>query len=183
MSKRRKSKGKRINPTYWVFCEGETEKAYVSFLRSKYRLPIEIISKVSGSNINNRFISKSKQGKPTHPKDKNFLLYDGDIPETVEQLSKVDNAKIVLSTPSIELWFLYHYKNQKAHISTAECIKELSTRNNNTYRKGFIDKKLRLKLNDKCGRACERAKQSEHGKNPSSNMFILIEELESVEKK
>lgn len=36
MSKRRKSKGKQINPTYWVFCEGETEKEYVSFLRTKF---------------------------------------------------------------------------------------------------------------------------------------------------
>ncbi|MCH8568705.1 MAG: RloB family protein [Balneolales bacterium] len=122
MSRRRKSKGKRINPTYWVFCEGLTEKAYVSFLRSKYRLPIEIIPKVSGSNITDTFIKKSKQGKPTHPKDKDFLLYDGDVSETIEQLNKVKDVKLILSTPSIELWFLYHYKNQKAHISTDECI-------------------------------------------------------------
>lgn len=92
MSRRRKSRGKRINPTYWVFCEGETEKAYVSFLRSKYRLPIEIIPKVSGTKINDRFIQKSKQGKPTHEKDKDFLIYDGDVPETVAQLNKVSDA-------------------------------------------------------------------------------------------
>lgn len=180
MSKRRKSKGKRINPTYWVFCEGETEKEYISFLRTKYRLPFEIISKVSGSNINNQFIKKSKQEKPVHPKDKNFLVYDGDIPEIVEQLKKVDDASKVLSTPSIELWFLYHYKDQKALISTADCVKELSSRNKKSYKKGFIDKKLRLKLSDHWRKACERAKKSKFPQNPSSNMHILIEELERV---
>ena len=38
MSKRNKPKGKRINPTYWVFCEGKTEETYVAYLRTKYRL-------------------------------------------------------------------------------------------------------------------------------------------------
>jgi len=182
MSRRTKSKGKHINPTYWVFCEGETEKAYVSILRSKYRLPIEIISKVSGSKINNKFIKKSKQDKPKHSKDKDFLLYDGDVTETIEQLKKVSGASLIISTPSIELWFLYHYKNQKAHISTDDCIKELSKRNKNTYKKGYIDEKLRIKLDSTCHKACERAKKSELLKNPSSNMFLLIEALESVKK-
>lgn len=55
-SKRRASKGKRINPHYWVFFEGETEEAYIHFLRSEYRLPIEIVSKIAGSSISSRFI-------------------------------------------------------------------------------------------------------------------------------
>ncbi|MDP4915040.1 MAG: RloB family protein [Saprospiraceae bacterium] len=38
-------KGKVINPTFYVFCEGETEEAYINYLRSKYRLPILIDAK------------------------------------------------------------------------------------------------------------------------------------------
>ncbi len=70
MSRRNKPMGKKINPTYWVFCEGKTEEAYISFLRSRYRLPIVITSKISGSNIDDRYIKNFKEGKPSDPKDK-----------------------------------------------------------------------------------------------------------------
>lgn len=182
MSKRNRPKGKQINPTYWVFCEGKTEEAYVSFLRSKYRLPIEIISKIAGSNINTTYIRKAKQEKPTDPKDKDFLVYDGDVTGIIEQLRKIDGAKMIISNPSIELWFLYHYKNQQAVISTNDCIKELSNRNKNQYKKGVIDKNLRDKLDAECKKACDRAKASQLFQNPSSNFYELIEDLESVKK-
>ena len=177
-SKRTTSKGKKINPHYWVFCEGETEEAYVAFLRSKYRIPIEIVSKIVGNKITSRFINKYKQIKPTHKKDKDFLMYDADVPETLERLKAIRSAVLIASNPSIELWFLLHYKNQTAHITTRECIKELSNRNRNVYKKGIIDSQLESKLAEICSKACDRAKNLELYKNPSSNMNIFIEELE-----
>ena len=39
----RKSKGKTMKPNFFVFCEGESEVAYISHLRSQYRAPIQII--------------------------------------------------------------------------------------------------------------------------------------------
>lgn len=182
MSKRNKSKGRRINPTYWVFCEGKTEEAYVAYLCSKYRLPIEIVSKIAASNIKDEFIKKSKQGKPTHQKDKDFLLFDGDIIITLDNLKKIKNAQLILSNPSIELWFLYHYKNQIANLNSYDCIRELSNRNRNSYKKGLIDQKLKSKLDSECPKACERAKKSILFDNPSSNVYILIEELEKIKK-
>ena len=182
MSKRSKSKGKLINPTYWVFCEGKTEEAYVSHLRTKYRLPIEITSKVAGSNINEHFIRKCKVGKPTHQKDKDFLMYDGDVESTIRQLQSVSSANLIISNPSIELWFLYHYKNQKAAITTAECIKQLSNRSRVQYKKGQISGRLKEKLDEKWNEACQRASGSRVYNNPSSNVHVLIEELEKVKK-
>jgi hypothetical protein len=182
MSKRNRPKGKRINPTYWIFCEGQTEVAYISFLRSKYRLPIEINSKIGGLDINESFIQKSKQGKPVDIKDKDFLMYDGDTPEIIKQLQKISTATMIVSNPSIELWFLYHYKDQKAILKSSDCTKELSNRNRKEYKKGVIDDKLMVKLNENCKKACERAKNSNHYKNPSSNLHILIEELEKIKK-
>lgn len=41
----RKSKGKTMKPNFFVFCEGESEVAYISHLRSQYRAPIQIIQK------------------------------------------------------------------------------------------------------------------------------------------
>ena len=47
----RKSKGKTMKPNFFVFCEGESEVAYISHLRSQYRAPIQIIPRKSDSNI------------------------------------------------------------------------------------------------------------------------------------
>lgn len=181
-SKRQASKGKKINPHFWVFCEGETEEAYVRFLRSEYRLPVEIVSKVAGSCINERFINSYKKGKPIHEKDKNFLIYDADVPEVIEKLKKSGETTLIASNPTIELWFLLHYKNQTASLTGVDCIRELSNRNRNDYKKGEIDNPLKDKLKEKCNDACYRAKQLELFRNPSTNLYIFIETLEDVKK-
>ncbi|WP_053180293.1 RloB family protein [Sunxiuqinia dokdonensis] len=181
-SKRNASKGKKINPHFWVFCEGETEEAYVCLLRSKYRIPIEIVSKIVGNKITQRIIKNSKQGKPTHDKDKDFLMYDADVIQVLEKLKSIKSTILIASNPSIELWFLLHYKTQTAHITTANCIRELSNRNRNTYKKGAIDAQLEIRLSENCTKACERAKKLSLLDNPSSNMNVFIEELENVKK-
>lgn len=181
-SKRQASKGKKINPHFWVFCEGETEEAYISFLRSEYRLPVEVIPKVAGSSINERFIRSYKKGKPIHEKDKDFLMYDADVPEVIEKLKKIDNATLVISNPAIELWFLLHYKNQTASLTGDDCTRELCNRNRNKYKKGIIDTALKAKLKEKCSDACNRAKQLHLFSNPSTNVYLLIESLEQIKK-
>lgn len=178
-SKRTPSKGKKINPHYWVFCEGETEAAYVAYLRSKLRVPIEIVTKIVGNRITQRLINTYKQGKPTHSKDKDFLLYDADVLATLEKLKSIKSATLIASNPSIELWFLLHYKNQMATISTSDCIRELCNRNKNTYKKGVIDGRLEEKLTETCKKACERAKKLRVFENPSTNMDVFLEELKS----
>lgn len=66
----RKSKVKRMRPIFFVFCEGETEVAYVNYLKSKYRLPVEIIPKKSDSNISCRYIENCKKSYFTTTSDK-----------------------------------------------------------------------------------------------------------------
>jgi hypothetical protein len=180
--KRQESRGKKIKPHFWVFCEGKTEEAYVCFLRSKYRISIDIVPKIAGSNIDERFINRYKKGKPTHKKDIDFLMYDADVSEVLERLKNIKTATLLASNPSIEFWFLLHYKNQVANISTNDCIKELSNRNNNNYKKGIIDYKLNEKLNKKSADACKRAKQLQTFNNPSSNMHKIIKILENIKK-
>jgi patatin-like phospholipase/acyl hydrolase len=181
-SKRSASKGKKINPHFWIFCEGATEVAYVCFLRSIYRIPVDIVTKISGSNIHVSDIRKYKQGKPTHKKDKDFLIYDADVQATLERLKSIRDVTLIASNPSIELWFLLHYKTQTSHIITNECIKELSNRNRNTYKKGNIDNKLGIRLTGYYLEACKRAKTLTLYNNPSSSMYLLIEALEEAKK-
>jgi hypothetical protein len=179
MTKRNKryiSKDRKINPHFWVFCEGETEEAYVCYLRTKYRIHIEIVSKITGSGINQKFITNYKKGKPTHEKDKDFLLYDADEPNVLSRMKEL-KAKLILSNPCIELWFLLHYKNQTSSLSTKECLRDLKNRNK-SYIKGFIDSKLKEKLDSKTTDARNRAKKLLLHENPSSNIFEFIEIIE-----
>ena len=53
---KRTPKGKVINPTFFVFCEGETEEEYIGYLRSKYRLPVLIDAKIAGNRITDKYI-------------------------------------------------------------------------------------------------------------------------------
>ncbi len=176
--KRQNSRGKKIKPVYWVFCEGDTEKAYIEFLKDKYRIPIKIKTKVTKTNINEKVINNKKKDEPKHPKDKTFLMYDGDREDVLKRIRDIKNVTLLVSAPCIELWFLLHYKNQTANISINECGKELSNRNKNTYKKGALDSKLKGKLNEKHLDACKRAKEKTLFNNPSSNIYELIEILE-----
>ncbi len=56
----RTSKGKTMKPNYFVFCEGETEVAYVEMLRAHYRLPIHIIPKRTLLNVTPALINRCK---------------------------------------------------------------------------------------------------------------------------
>ena len=179
-SRRAASKGKVINPHFWVFCEGKTEEAYIIMLRSQYRMPIEIVTRTVGSQINKKYIENFKKGKPTHKKDLDFLVYDADVEDVLENLKSISSAILIVSNPCIELWFLLHYKNQTAKITGEECIRELIKRNNTRYQKGIIDKKLAIRLSDHQKEACKRASTMEIYKNPSTNINVFIEILEKA---
>ena len=181
--RRREPKGKKINPTLFVFCEGDTEEAYVNLLKSLYRIPsIQIRSKIGGNNITSEFIENFKKGKPTHEKDMNFLMYDIDVPEIIERLNGIDDSTLLLSNPCIELWFLLHYKNQTANINGDRCCREMLNRNR-VYKKGAIDRKLKEKLIAKREDAVKRAKALTENNNPSSTVYRLIDILDELKMK
>lgn len=85
----RKPKGKLINPTFFVFCEGKTEELYIKFLKSKYRLPIDIDTKIAGNRINASHIRNYKSRKQIHTKDKTYLMYDLDAPKMLKNCKEL----------------------------------------------------------------------------------------------
>lgn len=107
-------------------------------------------------------------------------MYDADVPHILERLKSIKSAILIRSNPSIELWFLLHYKNQTASITTDDCIHQLSNRNRINYKKGVIDSQLENKLSENCAKACERAKGLVLFNNPSSNMNEFIDELDKI---
>ena len=180
MARRRSIKPRRkINPVYFVFCEGETEEAYSTFLRQKYRLPIQIKTKVTGQNISDTFIVKHireiRRGVSA-PLDKNYLMYDLDSEEFKERLMKIRRGIVLASNPNIELWFLLHYRQQKAYIDSNICIRSLKGLNK-SYEKGKLNNELEEKLQSKVIKAVNQARELIEYANPSSTIFKFIEEL------
>lgn len=179
---KRISKGKEINPTFFVFCEGKTEEAYIGFLRSKYRLPISIDAKISGNSITDMYIEKYKKDKVIHPKDKNYLMYDLDVPEIAARLITIKDVTLLCSNPCFELWYLLHLQDQFAGISSSECIRKLKYHLPN-YVKGFPDNKLQTLINLRQNEAISRASKLTALQNPSSGVYELILDMEEVNSK
>jgi hypothetical protein len=175
----RKSKGRTINPTFFVFCEGKTEESYVNYLRTKYRLPIHIDAKTAGNRLTEKYIRNYKRDKVVHPKDKTYLMYDLDAPKMLDKLQGISNAILISSNPCFELWLLLHYQEQTTEISTKNCIASLKS-HHIAYKKEVLDEILKAVLNSKQQKAIHRALKLAKYKNPSSEVFKLIQDLEEV---
>ena len=176
---KRVSKGKKIRPTFFVFCEGETEEAYIKYLRSAYRLPIEIDSKVAGNEVSDRYITNYKQQKTIHAKDKTFLIYDCDVEPVLQKLKKIKDACLLYSNPCFEIWYLLHYQNQTAGLTSDECVSKLKNHISG-YKKGFFDDKLKAKMINNKSESISRAKALTDFCNPSTNVYQFVEELDVI---
>ena len=174
--KARISKGKQMKPNFFVFCEGETEMAYVKFLRSLYRAPIQVIPKKGKSNISKDYIEKSKNEYVQTEQDRVFLMYDLDVEGMLEQLQKIPNTELLVSNPCIELWFLLHYHDQKTEISSDKCFKKLQ-KFSKEYKKGTLSEEEKDVLTNNKELAVERAKKLAKFHNPSSTVYKLLEKL------
>ena len=172
----RVSKGKRMKPNFFVFCEGETEIAYVKFLRSLYRVPIQVIPKKSKSNISEDYIERSKNEYVRTGQDRVFLMYDLDVDGLLEHLLKIPNAELLVSNPCIELWFLLHYQEQKVEITSEKCIQKLH-KVTKGYRKGGLSEEEKKVLAENRELAVERARKLAEYHNPSTTVFKLLEKL------
>lgn len=181
-NKRRAFPKRKLNPIYFIFCEGETEEVYALFLRQNYRIPILIKTKITGQNISEKVIENHlkevKKGNSSKY-DKNFLFYDFDSIEFTKRLKSIKNVTLLISNPCIELWFLLHYKSQVTPIECNDCIKELK-RFNIKYKKGELNNKLQDKLWQHRLEAVKRAAKLNNYDNPSTSIYKLIEELEKL---
>ncbi len=175
----RVSKGKTIKPTCFIFCEGESEDAYIGLLKRQYRVPVEITTKVAGSSISRKYIDKTLKLKSQHPKDKIFLLYDLDVPEITERLKSISGTILLASNPCFELWYILHYDNHATTFNSKECVQKFSKICEN-YKKGKLSPNLETKLTEGRAAAIIRAKKLTKYENPSTTAYLLIEELEAI---
>lgn len=175
--KQRVSRGKVMRPNYFIFCEGETEEAYIGILRAHYRAPIQIITKKTLLNITPALVNRIKGNYICTKNDRTFLMYDLDVPSVLERLKKIPTATLLCSNPCIELWLLLHYADQNTELTSKECVEKFS-QTVPTYRKGKIDKFLEMYMLQHVDDAIERAKKKVPYNNPSTTVYELIDELE-----
>lgn len=162
-----------MKPNFFVFCEGETEMAYVKFLRSLYRVPIQVIPKKGKSNISEEYIERSKNEYVRTEQDKVFLMYDLDVDGMLAHLQNIPNAELLVSNPCIELWFLLHYQEQKTEISSDKCIQKYQ-KVSKGYKKGALSEEEKKVLAENRDLAVERAKKLADYHNPSTMVYKLL---------
>ena len=156
-----------MKPNFFVFCEGESEVAYISHLRSQYRAPIQIIPRKSDSNISVRYIENCKREYVVTKNDKTFLMFDLDVDGMLEHLLSIPDAILMVSNPCIELWYLLHFEKCHAELTQNVCIKKLK-------------RHLEQQLSEKTSEATARAKMLDTYNNPSTTIYKMIELLESL---
>ncbi|MDE6859758.1 MAG: RloB family protein [Duncaniella sp.] len=174
--KAKQPRGKKMNPTFFVFCEGKTEAAYVDLLRRSFRVPVEIVAKVSDSNISQPYIDRCKRERFTTHEDKTFLMFDLDVPGMLEHLLRIKNAVLLLSNPCIEYWFVLHYKDVTKMLLSAECLALLKGIDAD-YRKGIFSPAMKRVLIEGIEDAAKRAKSKDVYTNPSSTIHLLTDEI------
>jgi hypothetical protein len=172
-----------MNPVFFVFCEGDTEEAYVNFLRQKYRLPVKVIPRITGLSMSQDIIRRHIQAEKISPDDKgltSFLMYDLDTRGIAEKIAACKGSINISSNPALELWFLLHNTGQNAAISTNACIDKLmrSTPDWESYKKRSLSEKQKKTLWENREMATARAKQLPEGGNPSSSVYRLIEAMD-----
>ena len=109
-------------------------------------------------------------------------MYDVDSKEFTDCLNNIKNGILLASNPSIELWFLLHYRNHNSYLESGNCTQSLINLNK-TYKKGKLNNELVNVLDTKILDAVNRAKLLIDFNNPSSTIYKFIEELEKIKKK
>ncbi len=177
--KERLPKGKTMRPNYFVFCEGDTEVAYVELLRSHYRLPIHIIVKKTLLNITSSLIERCKSMYIQTKDDRTYLMYDLDVTIMLERLQKIQNATLLCSNPCFELWLLLHYTEQRTELTSEDCVNRLDGFIKQ-YKKGIFPKDAKACLLENIPIAVDRAKNLIAYINPSTTVYNLLEDLDKL---
>ena len=107
-------------------------------------------------------------------------MYDLDVPSVLDRLHKIPGAILLCSNPCVELWLLLHYTEQRAEISSVDCVGKLS-RYIKQYKKGKLPAfENQMYLMKNVQTACKRARQLKSYNNPSSTVYELIGVLEKL---
>jgi hypothetical protein len=94
-------------------------------------------------------------------------------------LQAIKNTILLSSNPCFELWYLLHFQEQKSSITSNECVQKLKQQFPN-YSKGQFNNHLKNSIDQLQTIAISRASKLQEFENPSSQLFVFINEIEKV---
>jgi hypothetical protein len=167
---------KSEKPLIYVFCEGESEQAYTSFLRDKFH-DVAVIKSPSKTGLfdyaETMFKNNQKYKNSADVTDEIWFFYDvetTDIDKWEERLSIIKflrklrkrpniRVRLLMTTGCIEYWLMLHYKMYAPSIRTVaekeKIIDELRHIEPN-YKKG--DQSITSRIAEKYPTAIQNAK-------------------------
>ncbi len=141
---------KKMKPAIFVFCEGESEMEYASFLKDRFRDVVAIQKPVKGTfdKAKANFSNSPKYRDYASETDEIWFFFDIDeeqgdkekwndrltIIKQLRKLRKKPNIKVrlLMTTACIEYWFFLHFQKVQPPIKTSadkeKMLKELETK-------------------------------------------------------
>lgn len=157
MSNRRRQQAppRKMKDVFLIFCEGQTEEAYIDMLRRYFRAPIHIVSSIQGQSVSKHLMDEYKRSMQLNPSDRvsTFLMSDLDVAELLPWLQNCD-VELLASNPTIELWFLLRSADSHAAVASKDVVHNMSL-------------------------AVERAALLTDMANPSSRIYLLVRRLQA----
>lgn len=179
--------GAKTEPSYLKLINARTSSALVELLLldEPATSPKQLVERACREKREAEGISRRTKD-PNAKIDEIWCAFDVDehpmLKEACQQ-AKDNGIAVAVSNPSIEVWFLLHFKDQQGHIHRHEALKQLR-QHISKYNKHLIDLDDLL---DKYAVARERASklQAKHLRdgtkfpenNPSSDIWKLVESL------
>lgn len=109
-------------------------------------------------------------------------MYDLDVQPMLGKLRKLKDSVLLCSNPCFELWLLLHYESLQKELTSAECVKRLGVFVKQ-YRKGLLNEEVKQHLMENVSTAVERAKKMPAYLNPSTTVYLLVDDLNELKKR
>ena len=181
---------------FLIICEGRvTEPRYFNQIRHLMRSPIDLevlpggdpklLVELAVQRKRESDLNASRNNDSYLAYDQIWCVCDVDQHERLRdalQQAKANLIQVALSNPCFELWALLHFQDQTAHIERAQA-RHLCKKYMPGYDKELPCSTLMQFLPDAVKRATELAamhqRQNTHRANPSTEVYLLIAEIES----
>jgi len=188
-------------PRLLIVCEGkETEPAYFRYWRHETRnnmVTVEILPAGMDPRSLVRLAAERKRESErlADKLDNTFEKYDeiwcvfdrDEHPnfEGAKQHAHANGIRLAISNPCVELWFLLHYEDRRAHIKREEVCRKFR-RHHPGYRKVPPVQELRPYYEEAVRRARDldawQSSQGCPGRNPHTGVYALTERLRTLDR-
>lgn len=145
----------KTNKQISIYCEGESERQYLTMLKQKYRTANVKIKVIAADLSGKKLIEKAIKSNNYQPSDEVYVVFDRDEHSKDElrlcqQIAKKNRIQIIFSSIDFEIWILMHFEPVFRSYTRNELVTKLSGKEyfnqnyknfkGNSYRQYLFDK-------------------------------------------